>query len=275
MRHILFASLLLLPAWPGHTAETDLELWRLDCGSINIRDLNMFSDTMSYTGQSKRLTDSCYLIRHDGEYLLWDTGLPLSAMESADNTDAPATPILETPLTDQLARINVTPDQISLLAISHNHFDHLGQAAEFPAAKLLIGAKDWAALQSATPLSGVDPSLVQPWLDGQDVLPITGDHDIFGDGSVVMLAMPGHTDGQTALLVNLAETGPVLLSADVAHFRLQLTNDEVPPINLNRAESLASMDRLRDMAETLNAPVVVAHDPDDITKLPVFPASAR
>lgn len=275
MRPILISSLLLLSALPGHAAEAELELWRLDCGGIAVRDLNMFSDTMSYTGQSKQLTDSCYLIRHGQEYLLWDAGLPISAMEPAENAEAPASPKLETRLTDQLARIDITPDQIGLLGISHNHFDHMGQAADFTAAKLLIGAADWVALQAETPPSGVDPSLAQPWLDGQEVQPVTGDHDVFGDGSVTMLAMPGHTDGQTALLVRLPETGPVLLAADVAHFQLQLQNDEVPPFNLNRAESLASMDRLRDLATHLKATIVIPHDVDDIGKLPAFPASAR
>ena len=55
-----------------------LKLWRLECGVIQVDDLNDFSDTYAYTGRSKRLTASCYLIKHGDDYMLWDTGLPKS-----------------------------------------------------------------------------------------------------------------------------------------------------------------------------------------------------
>ncbi|MBW8880975.1 MAG: N-acyl homoserine lactonase family protein, partial [Asticcacaulis sp.] len=99
--------------------------------------------------------------------------------------------------------------------------------------------------------------------------------DIFGDGSVVMLAAPGHTPGETALLVRLAKTGAVLLSGDVVHFEQQFANHGVPPFNDDRAESLASMNRLQALATNLHATVIVQHDPDDVAKLPAFPQSAR
>lgn len=57
----------------------DVELWRLDCGTIEVPDIDGFSDSFAYHGQSKTLTNSCYLIRHGRDYMLWDTGLPLAA----------------------------------------------------------------------------------------------------------------------------------------------------------------------------------------------------
>ncbi|MFD1795404.1 N-acyl homoserine lactonase family protein [Paracoccus aurantiacus] len=269
---IALAAFTALPA----TAQTpEMALWRLDCGRIVVNDLNMFSDTLDYSGKSKELTDSCYLIRHDDSYMLWDAGLP-AAMLGAENDPAqPAVPILDRLLTDQLAEIGVTADQISTIGISHNHFDHLGQAADFPQARLLIGALDWQGLQASPPSYGADPALVQPWLDAGKVEPVHGDLDIFGDGSAMMLTMPGHTAGETALLLRLPETGPVLLSGDVAHFTEQLANERVPPINFDRADSLAAMDRLRDVAASTGATIVIQHEPADIAKLPAFPDPAR
>lgn len=271
MKHILLALPLL--ATPAMSAE--VELWRLDCGEIQVNFLNAFSDTMAYTGQAKTLTDSCYLIRHDDEYLMWDTGLPTAMLGAPVSETEAMSPTLAKDLPSQLAEIGVSPDQIGKVGISHYHFDHTGQAASFPAAMLYIGAADWS-LFSADPLPPfLDPSHLQPWLDGGEVVAVPGDLDIFGDGTVTMLRMPGHTPGETALLVNLAETGPVLLSGDVVHFAEQLPIDGVPAFNWDRAETLASLDRITALADNLGAVLVIQHDATHIGKLPAFPASAK
>lgn len=257
-------------------AAADLELWRLDCGSVVVKDLSSFSDTFAYAGQTRTLTDSCYVIRHGADYLLWDTGLPAALIGKAPDLAQPLAPSLTVDIPTQLAKIGIKPDQIGLVGISHNHFDHLGQATTFPKATLMIGAGDWESLHENPLPFGVMPALVQPWMDGKaKVDPVSGDRDVFGDGSVMMLAMPGHTKGETALLVKLPQSGPVLLSGDVVHFEEQIANNGVPPFNIDRAESLASMERMNRIAKQLNAKLVVQHDANDIGKLPAFPASAR
>ena len=249
----------------------DVELWRLDCGPIEVPDIDGFSDSFAYHGQSKTLTNSCYLIRHGRDYMLWDTGLPLAV--KPDGSGPVPTP--GRPLVDQLAEIDVTPDEIGRVGISHAHFDHMGQAAEFPAATLTIGAGDWDQLRSDKHDFGIDAALAQPWLDGGTVDPVTGYRDVFGDGSVTMLAMPGHTHGETALLVRLAQTGPVLLSGDVVHFSEQLANEGVPPFNVDRADSLASMHRLESLIRGTGARLVIQHEATHVGRLPAFPGSAR
>lgn len=273
-RTLLVAAAMLTAPATAHAA--DMELWRLDCGSIKVKDLSAFSDTFNYAGMSRTLTDSCYLIRHDHAYMLWDTGLPASLLGAPQDAGAAMAPTLARTIVDQLGEIGVKPADISIVGISHNHFDHLGQAADFPHARLLIGKGDLDGLKADPAPFGVDGSLAAPWLTGGAALgPVSGDRDIFGDGSVVMLATPGHTADSHSLLVRLAATGPVLLSGDTVHFEQQFQNDGVPPFNVDRAESLASMDRLQRMAETLKATLVVQHDADDIAKLPAFPASAK
>ncbi|MCQ1850995.1 N-acyl homoserine lactonase family protein [Neorhizobium galegae] len=257
-------------------AAADLELWRLDCGSIVVKDLSSFSDTFAYKGESRTLTDSCYVIRHGADYLLWDTGLPAALIGKAPDLTQPLAPSLSVDIPTQLAKIGIKPDQIGIVGISHNHFDHLGQASTFAKATMMIGAGDWESLHENPLPFGVMPALVQPWMDGKAKIdPASGDRDVFGDGSVTMLAMPGHTKGETALLVKLPQSGPVLLSGDVVHFEEQIGNNGVPPFNIDRAESLASMERMNRIAKQLNAKLVVQHDADDIGKLPAFPASAR
>ncbi len=252
---------------------TDLLLWRLDCGTIQVKDLSLFSDTEDYRGRTMAMPASCYLIRHGTEYLLWDTGLPQSADGSSTE---PLVPVLGRTLNSQLAIIGVRPEEIRRIGISHYHFDHMGQAAAFPNAVLMIGAKDWEALQMPEAPFGSDPTLVAPWLKGErQVDLVSGDRDVFGDGSVIMLTAPGHTPGSSALLVRLPKTGPVILSGDIVHFHEQLDVRGAPPWNTDRAQSLASMERLERLATNLRAKLEIQHDPDDVARLPSFPEAAN
>ncbi len=267
-----------LAALPATSAE--VKLWRMDCGSIHVADLNTFSDTYAYTGKQMDLTDSCYLIQHDAAYFLWDTGLPAGLLGAKQDATAMMSPTLTADLPSQLAQIGVKPDQIAMVGISHLHFDHIGQAADFPKATLMIGAADFDALKQVpfpeAMKGATDPAFLANWLTGGGKSdPISGDRDVFGDGSVVILAMPGHTAGETALLVTLAKTGSVVLSGDVVHFAEQIDGRGLPGFNTNRADSLASLDRLVAIVKNLHATLIIQHDARDVAKLPAFPASAN
>lgn len=271
MKALLGAALLMMAGTAQAAPGTVDKLWRLDCGSVQVNDLNIFSDTQSYTGQTRKLVSSCYLIKDGDAYMLWDTGLPLGAAEPADPskpmTASPGRPIIE-----QLAELGIKAEQIGLIGISHYHFDHSGQAAAFPKAKLVIGAGDLAVARKNEAVG----KPIAPWLvEGAKVEGVEGDKDLFGDGSVVMLDLHGHTPGHHGLLVRLPKTGAVLLSGDVAHFHENLDSDGVPTFNVDRADSLAAMDRFRKLAASLKAVAIIQHDPRDVAKLPAFPKGAE
>ena len=247
-----------------------IQLWRLDCGEVNV-DLGAFSDTFRYAGQRRTLTDSCYLIRNGDRYLLWDTGLPGGLAGQSTERDGMRLSLRES-VRAQLARINVQPGQVTFVGISHYHDDHTGQAAEFPGATLLIGAADWEAIRGR-PSSAAQ---FRPWIEGQSrSQALGGDHDVFGDGSAVILDMPGHTPGHRSLLVRLPRTGAVLLSGDLYHFTQNYRTGGIPSFNTNRADTLASMARFQEIARNLRARVVIQHEPDDIRLLPAFPQAAQ
>lgn len=258
---------------PAYAA--DVGLARLDCGGqpepVNVAS---FSDTYALEDFELQLVYSCYLVRHGDQYLLWDTG------NATDGT--PRAPKVS--LVDQLARGGLAPGAIARVGISHHHNDHTGQLASFPEATLLIGQGDWAYLSAAHPPAGMPAeefamrrAPLIPWISGGGTVePLSSDrHDVFGDGSVVMLNLPGHTPGHHALLVRLEGMGNVLLTGDVTHFRENYASDGIPRWNSNRADSLASLDRFRKIAEHLEATVVIQHDPRDVPKLPAFPAFAE
>jgi N-acyl homoserine lactone hydrolase len=247
----------------------DMALWRLDCGSVLVTDLDVFSDTYAYAGKSKTLTDSCYLIRHAGQYLLWDTGFP-AELAGRSEADGPFTASLKVTVADQLARIGVKPEQVAYVGISHRHDDHTGQLPVFPKASLLIGAGDFETLKARK------SDRILPWLGaGGKLERVTGDRDVFGDGSVVMLDMPGHTESHHSLLVRLPRTGPVLLSGDLYHFTENRVSGGVPSFNASRSQTMASMARFEAIARNLHAKVIIQHEPADVAKLPAFPEPAR
>jgi len=243
----------------------ELTLARLDCGS-GFNDQRRFSDTFAYTDPRVPFTFSCYVIKHGDDYMVWDTG-----HQPGSNPNAPKVSLL-----DQLAQLNIKPEQVKFVGISHFHADHTGQLGSLPNATLLIGEREWAALTAPKPMAGANVAAFTPWISGgSKVEPQATDKDVFGDGTVVILRTPGHTPGHQALLVRLQEKGPVILSGDAAHFHENYQNNGVPSANYDRAQTLASLDRIKQIEKTLKAAVIIQHDPRDIDKLPAFPAVAR
>ena len=258
------SALISMGAW----AQADVSLWRIDCGTgakptaVNER----FSDTFAFPGLNLTFTFSCYLIRHGDEYMVWDTGFTPGTSPNAPKTS----------LADYLAQVKVKPEQVKYVGISHFHGDHTGQLAPFTNATLLIGKGDWDGVTANPPVAGANAAGFKQWIaESRKVEPLTADKDVFGDGSVVILRAPGHTPGHSILLVRLKEKGAVLLTGDLVHFRENYEAGGVPSFNIDRAQTVASIERLKKLAANLKATVIIQHDMRDIDKLPAFPAAAR
>ena len=89
---------------------------------------------------------------------------------------------------------------------------------------------------------------------------LDGDHDVFGDGTVRIISAPGHTPGHQVLLVDLVETGPVLLSGDLWHFRFNRAERRVPVFNTDPGQTLASMERIEQVLARTGAVLWLEHD---------------
>jgi len=243
----------------------EVTLTRLDCGN-GFNDARRFSDTFAYTDPKKPFTFSCYVVKHGDDYMVWDTGYV-----PGSNPNAPKVSLI-----DQLAQLKIKPEQVKYVGISHFHGDHTGQLPTLPGATLLIGQREWQAITAPEPMPGANVAAFKHWVsEGGKVEPLLADKDVFGDGTVMILRTPGHTPGHQSLLVRLVDKGPVILVGDAAHFHENYDNNGVPGFNYDRAETLASLDRLKQIAANLKATVIIQHDPRDIGKLPAFPAAAR
>ena len=250
-----------------------LTLTRLDCGTVEFKDMNgFFSDRPGvYPPGPGKVTDSCYLIRHNDDLMIWDTGLPAETKDKPMVRDGMAAKITRT-LADQLAELKIDPADVDVLGISHMHGDHIGQAAQFGNARLVMGKRDFEML------AGKPEDTLRAWRGpGKKVTLGSGDVDVFGDGSVVTFYLPGHTPDHMGLLVNLP-SGHVLLTGDLYHSTIARQKRGVPPFNTSREETLKSMDRFEaNVKEGLGGKVtvIIQHEPADIAKLPPFPEAAK
>jgi N-acyl homoserine lactone hydrolase len=147
--------------------------------------------------------DNCYLIKHSQGWLLWDTGVTdaIAAMPDGQKpADARATHWKRPKtLASQLEQLGVKPADIKYVAVSHTHPDHIGNITMFPNSIVLVqkAEYDWPSPFGRTLQAGASAKL-------------EGDHDVFGAGSVTLIATPGHTPGHQSLLVNLPKTGALL-----------------------------------------------------------------
>ena len=99
-----------------------------------------------------------------------------------------------------------------------------------------------------------------PFPASQSLMKLAGDHDVFGDGSVVIFSTPGHTPGHQSLMVTLPKTGVILLTGDAVHFKDNWDNKRVPSMNTDKDKTVASMTRLEGLMAQHKAQLWINHD---------------
>jgi N-acyl homoserine lactone hydrolase len=236
------------------------QLYVLDGGRIEVLDWRLFQPDAP-PGTQRSLAVSCYLLVHPAGTLLWDTGLGDDLVGTAGRTIPDVAVFrVERTLREQLTEIGHPPETVDHLALSHFHPDHVGNVGLLGKARLLVQREDHAAAFGDTPdAHGFEPGAYTA-LREQETTLLDGDHDVFGDGSVVIVRVPGHTPGSQALLVRLPGTGPVLITGDLAHSLDNWRRRTVPSVNWDTAETLRSLDRAAALVAAEGAKLWVPHD---------------
>ncbi len=252
---------------------TALRLFVLDGGECHTTDVSPWAPGAG--GGPWTFVNRCYLIDHERGLLLWETGFADTIAAMPDGLALAGGAIrvrMQRPVLEQLRALGVEPRDVTHLAMSHFHVDHAGNANAFAHATLLVQRLEHAAAFGPSPERfGFDPACYGA-LRGAPAVLLDGDHDVFGDGSVLLLATPGHTPGHQSLLVRLPRAGALLLSGDVAHFRANHEARRTPAGNFDRAASLRSMARLDALCREHAATLVIHHDPAPSLALPRPPA---
>jgi glyoxylase-like metal-dependent hydrolase (beta-lactamase superfamily II) len=248
-------------------------MYVIPCGENRTTDLSLWSPGFN-VGKPMEFSNSCYLIRHAQGWMLWDTGNPdalagrpdgLTVLNGRLNIRMPKT------LASSLKELGVDPADIKFLAMSHMHGDHCGNANYFTAATLYIQEAEWNAAFGPEPQKfGFIPANYDK-LRSSRTVKLNGDHDVFGDGSAVIKAAPGHTPGHQVLVVRLPKTGTVLLSGDMVHFQENWTNRRVPGMNFNRDQSAVTMETIAKFMAANNVTLWINHDKAQTDRLPKAP----
>lgn len=230
-------------------------MYVLDCGRLIAKDQSRWTPGVN-AGQPREFSNNCYLFQHERGTLLWETGVPDSVTKHKDGLTAPSGAIVwfrDKTLENQLESLGVKPEDITYVAMSHSHGDHIGNVKAFANSKILMQKLEHEFAMSTTP---------KPLNDDQNVEMLSGDHDVFGDGSVTVISTPGHTPGHQSLLVKLPKTGALILTGDLVHFQYMWDNKVVPPFNFDKEQSLASIERVVELVAKHKAQLWIGHDKD-------------
>lgn len=220
-----------------------------------------------------------FLVRHHQGDLVVDGGNPLAVARDPHAHWGALADHFEVHMSEeqhcaaQLRGLGFAPDSVSYLVQTHLHIDHTGALGHFPDATVVVHARELqAALAADSPIASgyVREDFDRPEIRWQLV---EGELDLFGDGTIRLIETPGHSAGHMSLLLQLAETGPVLLTADAADNRAQWEGREHPRALFSREEAARSLELLRHLARQTDPLLVFGHDPDNWSQLKHAPYS--
>ena len=168
---------------------------------------------------------------------------------AADGSDT-AGPLLE--------RAGIDPTDVGHVVLTHLHFDHAGGLADFPNARLVVQAEEWAARGDET-LVAAGAYNPDDFELGLDRLELDGDHDLFDDGTVTCLLTDGHTAGHQSVRVRTAD-GVFVICGDCCYLRRTLLDDHLPPLAVDRERQRLAIRRMA-AEQAHGATLVFGHDP--------------
>jgi len=216
------------PGLPPVPKLTTPRLYVLDCGTIISYQPERFGLTLADVG-NPNFADPCFLVVHPKGMLLYDTGLPDSHVGRPiyENMMGQEGILKFTTLRGELANVGVTAPMITYLAISHSHWDHVGNANDYAGSTWLARKAEYDVMFG--PNANTVAARGYAALAHAKIKYIDGDYDVFGDGSVVLISTPGHTPGHQSLYVKLARTGGVVVSGDLYHYTAERKLGKMPP----------------------------------------------
>jgi glyoxylase-like metal-dependent hydrolase (beta-lactamase superfamily II) len=254
------------------------KLYRLDCGRSIANDESIWTPGEN-KGHSIEFSSTCWLIKRGNQWLLWDTGVPEATANDPNGWSTLPKLILyhlDKTLTSQLAEIGLKLPDVTYVAISHTHGDHIGNVTLFPDAEILIQRTEYEWIHGGNGQNeNVNQlmALARRLMGNPRNLRLTdGDLDVFGDGSVTLISTPGHTPGSQSLLVHLKNAGFIILSGDVVHLEENFAKSRVPSLNTDKQASIESMERIRQIIKTYKAIMFINHDKKQTDGLKLLPA---
>jgi glyoxylase-like metal-dependent hydrolase (beta-lactamase superfamily II) len=245
-----------------------LRLYVFD-GGILESDPGRYRLTKDDVGET-RLSVACYLVAHPRGLLMWDTcavpdaewtptGQPVAhRLVLADGAERRVT--IQSSLDAQLKATGHRAADVTHLALSHYHWDHTANANAFAAATWLVPPAEREAMFADKPAGTVRPATYARLQSSKSVTVTAAEHDVFGDGTVILKQAPGHTPGHQVLYLKLANTGGVLLSGDLYHYPQERTMNRYPTFEFNEEQTRASRAGVEAFMMRTGAKLWIQHD---------------
>jgi glyoxylase-like metal-dependent hydrolase (beta-lactamase superfamily II) len=213
-------------------------LYVLDCGTLDIPDVSPYRFNKEELA-SPKMSAPCFLVTHPKGTLMWDTGpVPDGAFKGGVGTMRYATATKT--LTAQLAEIGYSPADIKYLALSHFHWDHVGNSNLFAGSTWLVTKAERDTMFADPPSPRTEPQNFSALRNTRTVFLTKADYDVFGDKTVIIKAAPGHSPGHQVLFLRLAKTGPILVSGDLYHYPEERAKNKVPTTEFSAGQTVAS-----------------------------------
>ena len=248
-----------------------LRLYLFDCGAIKGFDSSLF-EFKKEDLKDANMVVPCYLVVHPKGTLMWDVGvIPDSAFQGNAPASQPllmATASSPKPLLPQLAALGYRPADITYVAFSHYHSDHVANANAFAGSTWLVHPTEREAMFAAKPEDQSTYSLLK---NSKTISLSNTDYDVFGDGTVVIKYAPGHTPGHQVLALKLPKTGPVLIAGDLWHYPEERHARKAPPIESNREQTFASRTAMEAFLKQSGSQLWIEHNPETFNRLTKAP----
>lgn len=228
------------------------------------------------------LSIGAYLIVHPRGVLLWDTGAvpdgdwkptggPVEQrLLLLDKQERRVT--LQSTIAAQLASAGHSAATVTHLALSHYHWDHTANANAFAGAMWLARPADRDAMFGPSPAGTSRPETYAALRTSRTTLITAADHDVFGDGTVVLKLAAGHTPGHQMLYLKLAKTGDIVLSGDLYHYRQERTLNRLPTFDFNEDQTRVARQGLEAFLAKTKASLWIQHELAAHLKLKKAPA---
>jgi N-acyl homoserine lactone hydrolase len=255
----------------AHTAAASKgpRLYLLDCGDIKPMDPNLFGLKKEEIAGDSSFVTPCYLIAHPKGTLIWDVGQIPDAQIPGDGTEVVVQDLLKAKrkLVLQLEALGFKVADINYIAMSHYHLDHTANANLFAGSTWIVQQAEYDAMFGAREFAIRDSTSYDKLKDAKRITLNDADHDVFGDGSVVVKTAPGHTPGHQMLFLRLKEFGPLLLEGDLYHLPEERILDRVPTFDFDAAMTRATRVKTEAFLKETGATMWIQHDPPTNAKL--------
>jgi glyoxylase-like metal-dependent hydrolase (beta-lactamase superfamily II) len=246
-------------------------IYIFDNGSISGLDPALFNFKREELGEVD-FVNASYLIVHPRGTLMFDAGAVADSHFKGDGSPVVEGVVTATkPLLPQLAAAGYAPRDVEYFALSHFHSDHTGNANEFAGATWIVQKAERDFMFADSPQGIIQPATYAALRGAETKILDNEDFDVFGDGSVVVMATPGHTPGHQVVAVKLANAGTVVLGGDLYHYPEERTTGRVPTFEFDPEQSKTSRARIEEYLQTNRATLWIEHDIATHAALPKAP----